>query len=224
MESQKQPSLSTTLLFTPSGSPYIPLTTRSPEPIFLTPLFSSDAQAMTDAMSDPIVNLALISPPTPYTLENAEWFINLSLGGNAELPLCSLRVGAPDASGRHIGGCALIPKDLTAFASILKPGESIPETTVTEEKDKSCSIGYWLSTKYHGLGIMKPAVAALIPWGREYCGVTNVIIRVLETNIRSRSIVTSFPQFILQDGFHMETWPESKGGGSRKTFDWVWKA
>ncbi|KAH6666822.1 acyl-CoA N-acyltransferase [Halenospora varia] len=225
MEPQNPTTSPAKLQYTPPGSPYIPLITRSPRPIFLTPLFPSDAQAMTDVMADPAVNLALISPPTPYTLANAEWFIQFSLGGNADLPLCSLRVGSPDASGELIGGCALVPKDITAFESILKAvSEPSSESKDAEEKDRSCSLGYWLSTKYRGLGIMKPAVAALIPWGRQHCDVTTVKVRVLETNIPSRSIITSFPQFILQDGFAMEQWPESKGGGQKKAFDWIWEA
>ncbi|KAF4625214.1 hypothetical protein G7Y89_g12956 [Cudoniella acicularis] len=232
------PSPPLNLQHTASGSPYIPLTSRSPHPVFLTHLFETDAPAMATELSDPTLNKALIAPPTPYTLDDAKWWINNVRTGNTKLPLCALRLHAPDSTGLLIGGISLAPSEPSSFSHILKPSSAVsipksePEsgnnnTSSIPEPDtktnKSVTLDYWLSPNHRQLSIMKPAVSALISWGIQTCGVTKIFVIASEDNIASRSIIESFPQFVRQEGFEWLEWPEKKGGGKRKTLSWVWE-
>jgi len=87
---------STTPSYTPHGSPYIPLSTRSTTQIYLTPLKPLDAPLMASTLSIPALNHALLGAPVNYTLDSANYWINLQLSGKGDLRLCALREGNPE--------------------------------------------------------------------------------------------------------------------------------
>ncbi|RDL36362.1 uncharacterized protein BP5553_05714 [Venustampulla echinocandica] len=209
------------LLHTPTTNlPYIALTTRSQEAIYLTELYPTDAPTHQAALSIESVNNALIGPPKPYTLADAEWWIEHVRSGKAELSLSCLRVGSPDEKGTGIGGVALVPHDEDGF-TFLRSGEPMGEG------NRDCNIGYWLHPEFQGRGIMKEAVRALVNWGRRECGVGDAILKVLETNLASRRVVEGMSEFIRvegEKGVEWVEWPEKKGGGGKKKLlVWKWK-
>jgi RimJ/RimL family protein N-acetyltransferase len=206
--------------YTLEGSPYIPLETKSQEQIYVTPLFTSDAQNMTKVMGTEVVNLALISPPYPYTLSNAEWWINEVLSGRTELSMCAIRAGSPGPEGKYIGGCGLAPKDPSGFYHL--PGRK-PDNWEGEAGSRDVEIGYNVHPAYQGRGIVRPAVRAVVSWARRECGVQNVTILVADGNVVSRRVVEGMPEFVASSEERWETWPESKGGGIRRCAIWVWK-
>lgn len=210
------------VLRTPTSNvPYIPLTTRSQEPIYLTELYPTDAVALQAALSFESVNHSLISPPTPYTIKDAEWWIEHMRSGKGDLPLTCLRLGSPDESGLAIGSVALAPHDQDGFASIRSGGP------VDGEGNRDCDIGYWLHPEFQGRGIMKEGVRAVVDWGRRNYGVGNARLKVLEVNLASRRVVEGMSEFVRvegEEGVEWEEWPESKGGGGKKKLlIWEWR-
>jgi RimJ/RimL family protein N-acetyltransferase len=206
---------------TPEGTPYIPIQTKSPEQIYLTPLFRSDAQNMTNLMSTESIALELISPPWPYTLASAEWWINNSLNGKGDLPICAIRAGNPGPEGKYIGGIGVVPQDPTGFYHL--PGRK-PEGWEGEPGSRNVEIGYSLLPEYQGRGIMRPAVRAVVAWARRDCGARDATIVVAEGNAKSRAVVEGMGEFVPVEGSKWEVWPESKGGMRRECWSWVWKA
>lgn len=207
---------------TPEGTPYIALQTKSPEQIYVTPMFRSDAQNMVNHMGTASVNLRLISPPWPYTLADAEWWINHSLTGQADLPLCAIRAGNPGPEGKYIGGTALVPHDPTAFYQL--PGRKPDGWEGELGTNRNVDVGYSVHPDYQGRGIIRPAVRAVIGWARKECGVQDATIWVAEDNSRSRKVVEGMLEFVASPVEKWETWPESKGGARIRVWSWVWKA
>ncbi|CZR56466.1 uncharacterized protein PAC_06354 [Phialocephala subalpina] len=204
--------------YTPSGAPYIALTTGSPIPIYLTPLKETDAEQMQKNLSIESINNALISAPKPYTIESARWWISQNLAGLADLSLCALRASDPE-TGTLIGAASLAPHD----------GGFIPSYRARIERKegegRDVDLGYHLHPDWRGKGITREAVRAVVGWGMREEGVRKVVVRVLEENIESRRVVEGMSEFVRVNGMddYME-YPENKGGGKRRCFIWEWKA
>jgi RimJ/RimL family protein N-acetyltransferase len=203
---------------TSGGKPYILLKTSSSTPIYLTEFYPTDTTAVQATVSIPSVSHNLISILQPYTFADAEWWVNLQLGGKSSLPLQVLRSGHPE-SGTFIGSVSLMPADSEAFLAIkdkiaLKtegPGEN------------ECELGYYLHPDWRGKGIMRNAVRALIWWAGKANGVTNVVVKALEGNLGSRGVIESLKEFVREEEKDdWVDWPEVKGGGRRKIFVWRW--
>lgn len=207
---------------TPSGSPYIPIPTRSPTPIYLTTYYKNDAPGVEASLKLPEVNLHLISAPTPYTLADAEWWINQQLTTSSNYPLQVLRAGSPDEDGALIGSVSLMPPDSEVLAN-LREQKVFPDSF---NKGDECELGYYLHPDWRGNGIVKSAVKAILAWGKTELNVTQVIVRVVEDNPNSRKVVESMGEyFVREDGAdHVIDWPESKGGGQKKILSWRWTA
>jgi len=202
---------------TSSGKPYILISTSSSSPIYLTEFYSTDVEAVQATLSIPEVHLHLVSIPQPYTIPDAEWWINLQMTGSSNLLLQVLRAGDPE-TGTFIGSVSLMPADSEAFLAVkhklvLKKGPG----------DDECELGYYLHPDWRGKGIMRSAVRALIWWGKEEKGATNVMVRVLEGNLASRGVVESMGEFVREEvKDDWVDWPEIKGGGRRKILVWRW--
>ncbi|TVY34466.1 hypothetical protein LSUB1_G005335 [Lachnellula subtilissima] len=180
---------------TPSGTPYIALTTRTQVPIYLTKLRESD----------------------PYTLDSAKWWLDQQLSGQADLPLTCLRASDPE-TGPFIGSIGLAPHDGPMASVVREQKERV------EGEGRDVDLGYYLHPDWQGKGIMKPAVRAIVDWGRNYESVRTVFVRVLQDNVASMRIVTSLPQFVRCNGEDDFTqYPENKGGGKRRMYIWEWK-
>jgi RimJ/RimL family protein N-acetyltransferase len=206
--------------YTPEGSPYIPLHTKSVEKIYVTPLFKTDADNMTEVMSSDAVNLALVSPPYPYTLSDAEWWINEVLSGRAELAFGAIRAGNPGPEGKYIGSCGIAPKDQSGFYHL--PGRK-PDGWEGVAGHRHVEIGYNVHPVYQGRGIVRPAVRAVMSWARRECGVQDATIWVADGNVVSRKVVEGMPEFVASPEEKWATWPESKGGATLRCASWIWK-
>ena len=201
-----------------TGKPYILLKTSSPSPVYLTEFYTTDTKAIQATLSIPSVHLNLISVPQPYTLADAEWWINLQLSGNSNLPLQVLRSGSPDEKGIFIGSVSLMPADSEAFLAI-------KDKIALEKKgpgEHEYELGYYLHPDWQGKGIMRNAARALVWWGKGK-GVEIVMVRVLEGNLASRRVIESLKEFVREEKDDWVDWPEVKGGGRRKILVWRWK-
>jgi RimJ/RimL family protein N-acetyltransferase len=207
--------------YTPEGTAYIPLQTNSPEQIYVTPLFKSDAHRMTEVMNNDSIGLALIAPPYPYLLADAEWWINETFNGRVDLTLCALRAGSPGPEGKYIGGCGLAPQEQSGFYHL--PGRK-PDGWEGEPGTRNVAIGYFIHPEYQGRGIVRSAVRAVVNWGRRECGVQDATIWVADGNLASRKVVEGMSEFVASPEEKWEKWPESKGGERRRCASWVWKA
>ncbi|KAG9234745.1 putative nucleosome assembly protein C36B7.08c, partial [Amylocarpus encephaloides] len=141
------------------------------------------------------INLALISPPNPYTLADAEWWINQSLTGQGDLSLCVLRMGCPGPEGRLVGGCGLACEDPKGFWHIPGRRPLNEKEESTTPPNRNVEVGYFLHPDVQGLGIMREAVRAAVHWGRRECGVGDVRLRVEEGNLGSRRVVEGMGEF-----------------------------
>ncbi|KAF8860271.1 acyl-CoA N-acyltransferase [Acephala macrosclerotiorum] len=172
---------------TASGSPYIPLTTTSSVPIFLTTFQQQDIHILPPLLSIPSLAHQLIAIPQPYTLSDAEWWVNFQISGKSNLVLQVLRSGDPE-TGEMIGAVSLMPKESEALKEVVRKLGELGKSRSNME-DNECELGYYLHPDYQGKRIMGAAVKALLWWGKEMCGVSNVVVRILEENLKSRAVV-----------------------------------
>ncbi|KAG0646563.1 hypothetical protein D0Z07_7580 [Hyphodiscus hymeniophilus] len=203
---------------TPSGKPYMLIKTSSPVPIYLTEFYLTDASAAQSTASLPAIYLSLISIPVPYTLADAESWINLQLTGTSNLPLQVLRSGDPE-TGRFIGCVSLMPTGSEALRAMKEKINLAAKGHAVNE----CELGYYLHPDWRGKGIMRNAVRALIWWGIEEMGVEKVVVTVLEKNLESKAVVESLVEFVrVEERDQWVDWPEIKGGGRRRLMAWRW--
>jgi RimJ/RimL family protein N-acetyltransferase len=208
---------------TSSGEPYIALTTRSETPIYLTKYYPKDPPDVEAALSLPEVNFFLISAPTPYTLADAEWWVNSQLATSSNYPLQILRAGAPDESGTLIGSVSLMPPDSAVLATLREKG-ILPDS---HPNGKECELGYYLRPDYRGKGIVKAGVKGILAYGKVEHGVTNVLIRVADDNEASLRVVENMGKEYwvrTEQEDHVVDWPEAKGGGRKNLLSWRWMA
>jgi RimJ/RimL family protein N-acetyltransferase len=201
---------------TASGKPYISLPTASSTGIYLTEFYPGDAATVQSTLSIPEVYLHLIAIPQPYTLADAEWWIDLQMTGSSNLPLQVLRSGDPE-TGTFIGSVSLMPADSEALGAIKY---TIPRRTGPRKNE--CQLGYYLHPDWRAMGIMRSAVKALLWWGKEEMRVDNVVVRILEENLASRGVVEGMKEeFVREEAKDAWVdWPQIKGGGRRKILVW----
>jgi len=196
---------------TTSSKPYITLPTifDIKLPLHLTAFESHDGPAVQRILSTPSINLSLISPPNPYTLADAEWWIpHILSGGDGELGLHVIRAGDP-IKGEFVGSVGLSP------SKSKEPGEY--------------ELGYYLGTEYQGKGVIKAAVLAILSWAKETRQAKSVLVLVVEENQGSRRVVEGIEGFqpVFEGGdvtgirkVERISWPVSKGGGKKNVLSW----
>lgn len=208
---------------TPSGSPYVALPTRSPTPIFLTTYYAKDPPDCEAGLKLPAVHMHLISAPVPYTLADAEWWVNQQLTTASNYPLQVIRAGSPSEDGTLIGSVSLMPPD-SAVLAVLREKKALPDSL---KKGNESELGYWLHPEWRGKGIVKAAVRAILALGKTEYGVNSVIVRIVEDNQNSRRVIESMGEDWVRAEAedHLVDWPENKGGGGKKKiFTWRWTA
>jgi RimJ/RimL family protein N-acetyltransferase len=205
---------------TPSGSPYIALSTRSPTPIFLTKYYANDPPDVEAALKLPAVNLHLVSAPTPYTLADAEWWVNQQLTTASNFPLQILRAGSPGEDGTLIGSVSLMPPDSQVLA-IMREKKVLPEML---KEANECELGYYLHPDWRGNGVVKSGVKAILAWGKAEYGVNRVLVRIAEDNLDSRRVIESMGKYWVRAEAEdlVVDWPENKGGGKKTLLSWRW--
>lgn len=143
------------------------------------------------------------------------------MSGKSNLPLQVLRAGDP-VTGQMIGAVSLMPRDSEALQAVKS---KLPRGIVKEGMEgNECELGYYLHPDWQGKKIMSAAVKALLHWGKEEFGAENVVVKIVEQNAKSRSVVermgSTFVRFEKEDSW--VDWPEIKGGGRRKLLVWRW--
>ncbi|RDW62547.1 hypothetical protein BP5796_10849 [Coleophoma crateriformis] len=198
---------------TPAGTPYLDVPSKSTSPIYLTAFYPGDVQRNYEAMNIPSVNHELISVPLPYTLADAQFWVDLQVKGGSAHSLQVLRSEDPE-NGPLIGTVSLTPHEKST--SLLHEG--LPSV------ENECELGYWLHPDFRGMGLMHSGVAVALDWARSECAVKSVFVRVCEQNVGSRRIVESFEDFVRDEALdNTVEWPKAKGGtGKRKVLAWRW--
>jgi RimJ/RimL family protein N-acetyltransferase len=203
---------------TPSGKPYIILDTNCSTPIYLTPFYNTDVTTLQATVSIPAIATELISVPQPYTIDSAQFWIDLQLSGKCNLPLQVIRSSDPE-SGQLIGSASLMPLDSDGMEKLRSKLPKAKGKMIGNEHE----LGYYLHPEWRGKGIMTAVVRALVEWGKaEYGAVT--VIRVAEQNTQSRKVVERFEKFTRDETRDdWVDWPVEKGGGRRKLLFWKWQ-
>lgn len=127
---------------------------RVPDPILtlsksiIRPLCTRDAASLAQAANNP--NIARFMRnifPQPYTLADAEWWIDRC---SKSKPLYDYALVHP-TTGFVMGGIGL------------KPGDDV--------QSRTAEVGYWLGEEHFGKGIMSEAVPAFVDWAfRQFDG------------------------------------------------------
>ena len=205
------------LQYTPEGTPYLTVPAsqiRTDVPIYITPHFKGDEPANVEMLSDERVNWNLISPPWPYGMKDAEWWIDHNLSTpELRFALSVLRAYHPGPEGTQIGGIDLHPTS--------KAGRGALDLVSGGAKEQE--LGYLLHTAWQGKGIMKAAVKEMLRYGTDILG-ADIIIRVTTVNTASTKLVEGmkgWQRLPERDG--EIAWPVSKGGGDmREVKIWKW--
>jgi RimJ/RimL family protein N-acetyltransferase len=192
-----------------SGQPYISLPSRpNVDTVFLTALYTTDAEALCSALDIPAINDRLISVPKPYRLTDATSWIALQQSGTSCLSLQAIRVGEPEM-GRLIGCVSLLPPEPPSvhaeFETAHTPGYKL---------------GYWIHPDFHRQGIMRDAVLAAITWATHEQGVRVILVSATADNPASWKLIDSLEEFVRGDEELDIDWPECKGGGKKKDLTW----
>jgi len=200
-----------------SGQHYIALPAKpSTPPIFLTTYHTTDAPALQAVLSIPSLNDSLISIPKPYTLADADFWIDLQLSSTSDPWLQALRSDDPE-TGTFVGAVSLIP---AATSTYVLRGHVGGE----ERSGAEFLLGYYLHPDFRQRGIMRDAVLALLAWAIAEQGVMEVRVYVAVENVGSRRLVEGLEGFERVEGEEEVVWPESKGGGRKKVWSWRWRS
>ncbi|KAF7302920.1 N-acetyltransferase domain-containing protein [Mycena kentingensis (nom. inval.)] len=172
--------------------------------IILTPPRRTDRFAMVPIMNDERVYPWLISPPFPYTLENADWWLDRAIPATealiAELssvdtsttlktvngcPVTQIRELLPDGSDVFIGAIdftlARHPFELEGT------GRTPAQIDAGPQRDPAnpdvWTVGDYLAPSHHGRGIMSDAFRTLLTlWGIPRMGIRKMAVNALKGN------------------------------------------
>lgn len=125
------------------------------------------------------------------------------------MPFKSMR----NAQGEIIGDIGLTPST---------PAPSDPDANVPVYTPDMWHLGYVLSDRATGRGIMTAAVGVVLSWAKEWMGVK--AIEAIVENDNPGSIGVLKANGFERVGDTVTDWPEEKGGGKRYGGRWIWKA
>lgn len=101
--------------------------------------------------------------PYPYDINDGETFIQSTSNDSPQ------KIFAIEIDGKAVGSIGIFPK--------------------TDIHEKNAEIGYWLSEKYWGKGIMPRAIAEIVAYGFEHFDIARVYARPFSTNIGSQRVL-----------------------------------
>ncbi|WP_313381463.1 GNAT family protein [Proteiniphilum saccharofermentans] len=101
--------------------------------------------------------------PYPYDKEAAETYINSVLADNPQ------KVFAIEVNGEAVGSIGIFPQ--------------------SDIHEKSAEIGYWLSEKYWGNGIMPKAIAEIVDYGFKTFDIVRIYARPFSSNKGSQRVL-----------------------------------
>ena len=124
----------------------------------------SDAESLAEhANNNNIARWLTNQFPYPYNKKDAETFIDSILDDNPQ------RVFAIEVNGEAVGSIGIFPQ--------------------TDIHEKSAEIGYWLSEKYWGNGIMPKAIKDIVDYGFKTFDITRIYARPFSTNKGSQRVL-----------------------------------
>lgn len=101
--------------------------------------------------------------PHPYSIEDARDFLNIIKDDNPT------KVFAIVVDGQAVGSIGIFPQ--------------------TDIHEKSAEIGYWLSEKYWGKGIMSRAIQEIVEYGFSTFDIVRIFARPFATNMGSQKVL-----------------------------------
>lgn len=132
----------------------------------LRPWRIEDAETLTKAANNPKIAANLRNAfPYPYTLEDANWFINdcISKGNSHQL------AWAIEIDGKAVGSIGIF--------------------VMNDVYEKSAELGYWLSEEYWRLGIMSQAVQIICREAFQTFDIVRIFAEPFAHNAGSRGVL-----------------------------------
>lgn len=130
----------------------------------LRPFKTNDAESLAQHANNPNIAKNLTNQfPHPYTLKDAQGFIEMVMEGDPT------QVFAIDLDGRVVGGIGL--------------------HTQTDVYCKSMELGYWLAEPYWGNGIISSAILQIVEYGFDKFPITRIYARPYGTNLASQRVL-----------------------------------
>ncbi|KAI1406081.1 acyl-CoA N-acyltransferase [Hypoxylon fuscum] len=144
----------------------IPAAIVTTDKCFIRAYVPSDATAASAAANTPEISKYMRNTfPYPYTLENANFWINFSL---SQTPMVNFAIFALD--GAFAGGIGLIPG--------------------TDIQYRTWEVGYWIGKDHWGKGIATSALKAFSAWAfKEFPELLRIDAGVLEGNAASAKVL-----------------------------------
>jgi RimJ/RimL family protein N-acetyltransferase len=129
-------------------------------------LEETDAESLAKYANDKEISQFTLLP-SPYTIDNANWFIRESNKKYQEKQSCELAIYHKENS-EVIGVIGL---------------------TKLNFSEKNAELGYWLAKPYHGKKIMTQAVDLMINYGFTVLNLNSIYAKVMEPNIPSANLL-----------------------------------
>ena len=133
---------------------------------------AEDAPSLARHINHPLISRLTTNIPYPYTLENADQYIQVNLSVVKSSPRDSYKfaIELKDQKG-VIGSAGLIKVDW---------------------KNRRAEIGYWLGVDYHRTGIMSEAEKAVLAFGFDELKLHKIYGRALAINEGSNALFRKF--------------------------------
>nr|GAT59530.1 predicted protein [Mycena chlorophos] len=161
--------------------------------ITITPPRPTDGARHVEMLNDPRVYPFLSSPPYPYALEHAKWWLDRAIPLSEKLmaelesdspgpldgcPVTYIREIQKDGSDLLIGTIVFRLSDL--------PFELKPYGLTPEDNRDVWTVGFYLASSHHGQGIMSDALnTVLTQWAIPRMGVRKMVVNAHEGNTGS---------------------------------------
>jgi RimJ/RimL family protein N-acetyltransferase len=124
--------------------------------------------------------------PSPYTKQDGEKYLSVV---SYDVPT---KIFAIEIDGEAVGGIGIFPQ--------------------TDIHEKNAEMGYWLSEKYWGNGIMPEAIKKMVKYGFETFDITRIYARPFSTNLGSQRVLEKagfsfearLPKSIFKNGEYLD--------------------
>ncbi|KAH7102119.1 acyl-CoA N-acyltransferase, partial [Auriculariales sp. MPI-PUGE-AT-0066] len=242
MDEQLASALQPLCIDADTGEPYLRLNAPY-QHIVITPYRRNDAQAMIENLNDPKVTMTLESPPYPYLLEHAEWWLGQVMPEYDRI-VQNVRDGRPPdglpirvirdishcsiAEALMIGDCCIERhKYVNTEPAGARRTELMEENAAREPGDPLIvyTVADWLASAYHGRGIMPAVLGALMQsWAIPRLSMGKMLACVFVGNRASIRVFEKNGFKHIGDVPDLISMPESKGGGMRSVHVVEWRS
>jgi [ribosomal protein S5]-alanine N-acetyltransferase len=145
----------------------------------ITEIRRTDSEALVEGLNDPEIYARTLRVPFPYTLESAEFFLDLVEKGTAEHGR-PVNWAIRDSTQKLVGGIGL-------------------EGVGVAGRKHRAEIAYWLARPFWGRGIMPAAVRAICRYAFDDLALRKIIAHTFSTNDASARVLEKCG--FVQEGF-----------------------